>query len=297
MRDPDLTQRLATELGQVEWPEGEELRRTARRRARRSALAASLSVLVLLSGVWVASTRPSQPRAEQADLFGAAAAPPMLTSAPATDGPSDPAWIPPEALLSPEDVGPGLVAGRASVDQDRPVGNWAFTLAPCPTYPKVRAYEGVLEFRRQQTVEYPPKIEGRPETSVPVLHQTVMRLPGTGARQLVDEAAEAVTACPKYLATVGDQVAERTKVRTSHVWVLVGRDFAGDDSLLFEHRMTAFTGERDTDLGSAAVLVVRVGDLVATVEKVDIDSDDPAATRKLGVRAAARLCAAAPRGC
>ncbi|GIF64698.1 hypothetical protein Ais01nite_27330 [Asanoa ishikariensis] len=302
MRDPDLTHRLASELGRVEWPEGEELRGIARRRTRRSALAASLSVLLLLSGVWVVSSRPFQPRPEQADLFGAAAAPPLAMTvapvpAPTTIGPHDPAWIPPEALLSPEDVGPGLVAARVSVDENRPVGNWAFTLAPCPEYPKVRRYQGDYQFRRQQTVEYPPKIEGRPETAVAVLHQTVMRLPGTGARQLVDEAEQAAQACPKYLASVGDEAAKRTKVRTSHVWVLIDRDFAGDDSLLFEHRMTALTGTQDTDLSASAVLVVRVGDLVATVEEVDVSKADPAATRKLGTRAAAWLCAAATPPC
>ncbi|SNT18315.1 hypothetical protein SAMN05421812_103587 [Asanoa hainanensis] len=315
MRDPDLTQRLAAELGRVEWPEGEALRRIARRRSRRSALAASLSVLLLLSGVWVASMRPFQARTEPADLFGAAAAPPPAatqapastataapepppapTLAPKTVGPHDPAWIPPEALLSPEDIGPGLIASRSTADQKQPVGNWAFTLTPCPTYPKVRTYKGVYEFRRQQTVEYPPTIEGRPETATAVLHQTVMRLPGTGARQLVDEAVEAVEACPKYVSSVNADTAKRTKVSTSHVWVLVDRGFAGDDSLLYQHLMTAVTGDQDADLGGSTVLVVRVGDLVTTVELVS-GSAKAISPEKLGARTAAWLCAAATTPC
>ena len=131
-----------------------------------------------------------------------------------------------------------------------------------------------------------------------MLQQTVMRLPGDGARQLVAEAFEAATICPKYVSATGDEgggPAKRTKVRTTHAWSLVDRGFAGEESLLFEHRMTAATGTGDADLGGAAVLVVRVGDLIATVEQVN--GDHPASTRKLGTRAAAWLCAAATPPC
>jgi len=298
MRDPmrdqvDLSQRLAADLGRVRWPAAEELRRIARRRSRRAALASSLAVLLVLSGVAVVAARPFQRPVEQIDLYGAVAAP-----APTTIGPRDPAWIPPEALLSPEDIGPGVVTQWALVDQDQPVGAWALSLTPCTDYPRVSTYEGSYLFRRQQTLAYPPKIKGRPGTPVAVLHQTVMRLPGNGALQLVEEAVDAVRVCPTYIAPypgTSDLTLNRPEVAANHVWTLVDKNFAGDDSLLFEHRRTAIEPKGATDLGASAVLVIRVGDLLTTVEQVNGDS--PAAARKLGSRAAAWLCAAATSPC
>ncbi len=298
MRDPmrdqvDLSQRLAADLGRVRWPAAEELRRIARRRSRRAALASSLAVLLVLSGVAVVAARPFQRPVERIDLYGAVAAP-----APTTIGPRDPAWIPPEALLSPEDIGPGVVTQWALVDQDQPVGAWALTLAPCMDYPRVRTYEGGYLFRRQQTLAYPPKIKGRPGTPVAVLHQTVMRLPGNGASQMVEEAVDAVKVCPTYVGPYpvpGDPAVSQPEIHASHAWTLIDTDFAGDDSLLFEHRRTAMEAKGETDLGASAVLVIRVGDLVTTVEQ--LNGDSPAAARKLGSRAAAWLCAAATSPC
>ena len=297
MRDPmrdqvDLSQRLAADLGRVRWPAAEELRGIARRRSRRAALAASLAVLLLMSGVAVVATRPFQRPVQQIDLYGPVAAP-----APTTIGPQDPAWIPPEALLSPEDIDPGVVTQWTLVDQDQPLGAWALTLASCSDYPRVRTYEGGYLFRRQQTLAYPPKIKGRPGTAVAVLHQTVMRLPGNGALQLVEEAVDAVKVCPSYIGPYpapGDPAVSQ-EVAATHVWTLIDKDFAGDDSLLFEHRRDATDAEGETDVRTSAVLVIRVGDLVTTVEQVD--SDSPASARKLGTRAAAWLCTAATSPC
>jgi hypothetical protein len=291
----DLTQRLAGDLGRVQWPPGEEIRRIARRRNRRATVAASLSVLLLLSGVWVVATRPFQaPPGQSADTFAAAPEPAAST----TVTPDNAAWIPPEALLTPEDVGPGLVAARVSIDQNQPVGDWAFTLAPCPQYQAVRTYQGVYQFRREQTLEYPPKIPGRPETGVAVLHQSVMRLPGAGARDLVREAVEATAACPKYTSTgalTGDVATEKqqVKVRTTHVWEVLDKGLAGDESVLFEHRIMA--SDAGVDLGGTEVLVIRVGDLVATVEQVNGEGTE--ATQRLAKRAAAWLCTAATPPC
>ncbi|MEV0715953.1 hypothetical protein [Asanoa sp. NPDC050611] len=300
--DADLAARIAADLAQVKWPAGDEIRRTARRRTRRSVLAASLSVLVLFSGIWVVATRPLQAPPLQT---GFAAAPESVPEpVPTTIGPGDPAWIPPEALLTPEDVGQGLVASRVSVDQDRPVGDWMFTLAPCRNYLSVRTYEGVYQFRRQQTVEYPPKIPGQPETGMPVLYQTVMRLPAGAAEQMMSDAVTVAKVCPKYVsegtlsaaeAGRSGQVVKQLPVQTTHAWQLVDRGFAGDESLLFKHTMVASTGARRADLGASAVVVLRVGDLVATVEQVD--GENPARTRKLAARAASWLCTTATPPC
>jgi hypothetical protein len=294
----DLAQRLAADLGRVSWPPVEEIKAVARRRSRRSALAASLSVLLLLSGVWVVTARPFQTTAEPTlDAF-AGTPPPVAT----TIGPDDPAWIPPEALLTPEDVGPGLIASPMSTDQDRPVGAWAFSLTPCPAYRSVRTYGGVYQFRREQTVEYPPKIAGKPDTAMAVLHQSVMRVPGGGAQELVEGAREAAKACAKYessgMAAITDDrgtVDKQVKVSTTHAWALLDENFAGDQSLLFQHRMIANLGVKQADLGDSAVAVIRVGDLVATVEQVNGES--PATTRKLAARAATWLCTAAAPPC
>jgi len=113
----DLAQRLAADLGRVSWPAAEQIRREAKRRSRRTAFAASFCVLLLLSGVWVGTARPFH-RSAPVETFAAAPRPVATTI-----GPGDPAWIPPEALLTPEDVGPGLVASRLSVDQNRPAGS------------------------------------------------------------------------------------------------------------------------------------------------------------------------------
>ncbi|GIF73752.1 hypothetical protein [Asanoa siamensis] len=300
--DSDLAARIAADLGQVRWPAAEEIRRSARRRTRRSVLAASLSVLVLFTGVWVAATRPfDQPPATQPEF---AAQPSLPEPVATTVGPGDPAWIPPEALLGPEDVGAGLVVSRVEVDQDRPVDGLVFALEPCPAYPKVRTYQGAYQFRRQQTVGYPPKVPGQPETAMAVLHQTVLRLPDGGARELMTEAVRGAEVCGKYVSSgtlsatndeAGGAVVKQMKVETAHTWSLLDRGFAGDDSLLFEHRMTAYAGRMDTDLGVSTVVVLRVGDLVATVEQVN--GDPPDSTRKLATRAAAWLCTAATPPC
>lgn len=291
----DLTQRLATDLGRVQWPAGEEIRKIARRRNRRAAVAASLSVLLLLSGVWVVATRPFQ--AQTADTFASAPEP----AASSTITPGNAEWIPPEALLTPEDVGPGLVATRVSVRQNQPVGTWAFTLQGCPAFAKVRTYQGVYQYRREQTLEFPPKIPGKPETGLAVLHQSVMRLPGGAARDLVREAVAVTEACPKYSsvgllsALTGDPEMEKqqVKVQTTHVWVELDKGFAGDESVLFEHRITGATPA--VVLGVSAVVVVRVGDLVATVEQVNGESTE--STRRLAKRAAAWLCTASTPPC
>ncbi|GAA1839627.1 hypothetical protein [Asanoa iriomotensis] len=304
--DADLAARIAADLGRVQWPAAEEIRRTGRRRTRRSVLAATLSVLLLFSGVWVAAMRPFQaPPAQTATGFAAQAQPQAQPQpVPTTIGPTDPAWIPPEALLTPEDVGQGLIASQVSVDQDRPVGDWMFTLAPCREFLTLRTYEGVYQFRRQQTLQFPPKIPDQPETGMAVVHQTVMRLPGDAARQLMSDAVTVNEVCPKYVskgtlsaadAARGDKVVKQMPVQTTHAWQLLDRGFAGDESLLFEHRMSASTGVRSADLGASAVVVLRVGDLVATVEQVDGES--VASTRKLATRAARWLCTAATPPC
>ncbi|MEV4617997.1 hypothetical protein AB0J74_04655 [Asanoa sp. NPDC049573] len=295
MRDEiDLTQRLAADLGRVRWPAGEEIRKIARRRNRRAAIAASLSVFLLMSGVWVVATRPFQPAAPTADTFAAAPEPPAST----TITPDNAEWIPPEALLTPEDVGPGLVAARVSVEQNQPVGAWAFTLAGCPAFAKVPTYQGVYQYRRDQTLEFPPKVPNKAETGLPVLHQSVMRLPGGAARDLVREAVAVTQACPKY-SSIGllsgdpELAKEQYKVKTTHVWLQLDRDFAGDESVLFEHRITGASPA--VVLSVSAVVVVRVGDLVATVEQVNGESAET--TRRLAKRAAAWLCTAATPPC
>jgi len=306
MSDPmreqiDLSQRLATDLATVTWPPSAELRRVARRRTRRAAFAGAFSVLLLVSMVWYVGVRPGLSPA--APAAGPLASTPLASAPSATIGPGDPAWIPPEALLTPEDVGPGLVAGTVSVDQNQPIGQWAFTLSPCPEYPRVPRYQGVYQFRREQTVEIPPKVQGRPETGVAVLHQSVMRLPVRAAEEIVGDAREVAQACAKYTASGvisamtddGNPVDGRVKVRATHAWLLLDEGFAGDQSLLFEHQMTTASDDGMTELGAASVVVVRVGDLVATVEQVDGQSADVA--RKLGMRAAAWLCTASTPPC
>ena len=85
------------------------------------------------------------------------------------------------------------------------------------------------------------------------------------------------TVCPKYTSTGyadrrrrdGEAAAKSPARRTSGQ--LLDKGFAGDESVLFEHRiMTPDAGV--ADLGGSEVLVIRVGDLVATVEQVNGDS-------------------------
>jgi len=296
----DLARRMAHELAAVRWPDAEEIRAIGRRRTRRATVAATLSVLLTVSVAWAAVGRPGwPPRSEPAPVL----AEPL--AAPASAGPEATGWIPPEALLTPEDVGPGLVAGQVTTDQNRPVGRWAFTLHTCPAYPAVKTYQGVYTFRREQTVGFPPKVPGEPETGVAVLRQSVMRLSPDGAAEMVTDAREVTRACAKYESSgvlsafaddgTGAGTAKQLKVRTTHAWQLVDENFAGDESLLFEHQIVAETGKDRTDLGAASVAVIRVRDLVATVEQVDGGGVE--VTRRLGKRAAAWLCTAATPPC
>ena len=96
MHEPSrLIERIAADLADVRWPDAAEIRaRLVRRRRRRAMAAGGLATVVA-----IAVAVPAVLNLHTADDSGPAVA--------AADRLVE---IPPEALLQPEDVGPGLVA-------------------------------------------------------------------------------------------------------------------------------------------------------------------------------------------
>ncbi|RKF22862.1 hypothetical protein D7I43_30995 [Micromonospora globbae] len=213
--------------------------------------------------------------------------------------------IPPEALLQPEDVGPGLVIERVNVLEDG-TGYYANAMAVksvllpvqamCPAYQALNLPPRSSRYYREHTVQRPATTRGRPEQIDPEVQESVVRLTDEAtAAKVLDDVRLVVTTCARYVSagpiTQGGVVAQ---AEATHEWSALDADFIGAGSLIVRHSISVRRAGSGEMVERSAYLsgYVRVGDLVAVLTQLD---DDPQRARDLTVRAAQRLCAATPR--
>lgn len=283
---PELIERIAADLAAVRWPDAAEIRRLARRRRRRrAAVAGGLATIVAI----------------------AVAAPVALFRSAGDDsGPIGTAErlieIPPEALLQPEDVGPGLVALRETVEENRPVSSLRISTVglTCPAYPSLDLYAGPYRYLRAYTLQTPPTDPGDPTTGDGVLRQVVLRMDDGLASRVADDLKSAATTCADYVVSgpADDGRGGAVQVEATHRVRIVDEGFAGDQSFVLTH-YTEVTRTADgrpyAEPGTRVQAVVRVGDLLALISWTD--AVEASEARRLAARAASWLCVASNPPC
>lgn len=234
---------------------------------------------------------------------GAVVPEPAASTAYVVEG--DPAWIPVEALLQPADVGPGHHVENDHTGQPGADPTWSFAVGECAAYAGTGMdnFKGYA-FQRFDSVVPDGHTGGDPGT----VFVEVRRYPGAVAATVAADVPQMVSACPTHNSAVAAGVAGNGSVGASrhpaHVvntWTVIGKGFAGNDSLLIREetveiddstgQQVKVNGETSSVLTSA---LVHVADLVAVVQSRTTDS---ALLRDLGTKAAARLCVAAIPRC
>ncbi|MEW2376338.1 hypothetical protein AB0883_09575 [Micromonospora sp. NPDC047812] len=282
MRDEmTFVEQVHRDLRDVRWPEPAEIRARARRRSRRTAVLAAVAVLVVVS----ASAVAVGDRSGQRELSPAA-------SPPRPAAPAARVEIPPAALLQQADLTArsGLQLSEAGLGGTVDVG-----LSRCASArgSYTRASESWIS--RSQTVLRPATGGGRPGDTLVV--QDLHRMRGDGATRFFEALRAQLPACREWRATRsvhwGD---ESVTVEDVHRWDVPRRDFAGDESLLLRHSVSATLDQADgqAESGPDMTVVVRVGDLLSVLLLEPASEDEMV---RLGRMAAARMCAAANPSC
>jgi hypothetical protein len=282
-RLPELADLLARDLAHVHWPAPDGIRARARRRSLRTALAAPLAVLVLVTSVWLLA-RPAENRAIPGP---AASVTPTATRSLETTEP--PGWVGAEVLVRPADVGAGYGVDNVYTYAPGEYPTWQFDLQPCAAYNAL----GVTAYR-DYTWMGGHTVAKQVTTNTPGdVHAQLMRYPDSAAAaRVVADVRRVVRACANFDDAGGEASTEERPARVVHRYGKIDEGFAGDESLLLRHRVEhvdASTGKRLPDHQNASVemiAVVRVGDLV---EILLTDQDDPARMRRIAVAAARHL--------
>jgi hypothetical protein len=207
-------------------------------------------------------------------------------------------------MLQPDDVGSGLVIERVNV-QEAGAGLYANAMrvksvflpveAMCPAYQGLNLPPRPSRYYREQTVQRPPTIPGRPEEVDPEVHESVVRLTDKAtAAKVLDDVRLVVTTCARYV-SAGPITTDGAVVQAeaTHEWSALDADFTGAGSVIVRHSITVRRAGSGEVMERSAYLsgYVRIGDLVAVLTQLD---DNPQRARELVVRAAHRLCAATP---
>lgn len=287
MRDHTLhlVDRVDQAIATVRWPAPEEIRAEARRRTR-SRLASAAAALAVLVGTGAVAV-----------VFG-----PVRYGERVPVAAAQRVEIPEQALLQPEDVGPGLVVRDVGTSPEQPAFRTPLYLDLCPTDPAAERYRASsLAFRRHSI----QKVRTKPsDPYLAVVTEAVGRLPAAEAGQVINNRLLAMAACHSF-STPGEVVRDGVVVpiQQHHGWSVQAGDLGGDESVLLRKSSWVTrvdTGELLPDVAAnrvhriQQVALVRVGDLVATVTIEDEDEDG---IRHLASVAAQRLCRAANPGC
>ncbi|MEV6813546.1 hypothetical protein [Micromonospora sp. NPDC051296] len=293
MRDEDLrlVEAVHRELRDVRWLEAADVRAVARRRSRFRAAGAAVGVLVVLSASAVAVTAlPAEG--------------PLMGTAPAS-APKARVEIPLDALLQPEDMStrvdaPFTQAGFGEPIKIEPV--WTQCLEERGISP---AWE-TSRYSRSQLLRRIPPVE---DDSVlgwdrsTQLIQDVYRISPELERTFFAGIERRIKPCldwgnvqPRLIAP--DEWADLFQRQR---WEVVGRGFAGDESVLIRHSiLETRRGDASGEVlgGPTAVFttaVVRLGDLVTVFNTAGWGNDSE--LRQLAVVAAKRMCVAANPPC
>ncbi|MEU1685663.1 hypothetical protein [Micromonospora sp. NPDC005707] len=308
MRDDDLTfvELVQRDLHSVRWPEPAEIRARARRRSRRTVVAAALAVLAVASGTaLVEAGRAAGPTSAVGDggPTGTVAASPV---APAPSGRAD---IPEAVLLEPRDltVKTGVRLGDTGLAEPVRVDR---QLESCAREQGIYLQPTVSRYSRSRILLRP--VAGA-SGDVPVLSQDVYRVDPPWGLGLFGDIDRMLAACPQWqTSSLLTQAGRTVTAETEHRWEPAVTGFAGDQSVMLRHvtdqARDQTSGKAVGPAGSVDVtLVVRLGDLVTvivpgpgTIED-RVDGSGPglsyAQLEALGRVAARRLCGAANPGC
>jgi hypothetical protein len=291
----DLMHRLYADTDQLPWAGADQVRARGRERARSqrglAVLATAASVgLAASGGVLLAGSPATGPGVGSAATTSPATSAPATTARattmPATTAPMTPTatpsptrpptvatpsvtpggrtTVPDEAMLRPEDFGPGARSEvPLSVD-----GQFAFVISLCPAADPNWEDSVGAGIRREISLT-----QGDGPTARSVTELVQSRRPGQ-ADVYLDNVIAVARLCADHRRTYGE-TGERVRITE------VDRNFAGDRSVLY--RM------QDADQVAWYAFVIE-GDLVAELYR--FDATDAAGMRTLSVRAAARLAAA-----
>ncbi|MEV0397719.1 hypothetical protein [Polymorphospora rubra] len=280
---PEIARQLAFDLSEVAWAAPEKIRARARRRTQVRVLAGAVPVVVVLALVfgYVAPVgtdeRPAPP----------AGPTPSPTPVVRVTGGIE---VPQEALLQPDDVGPGLETAKLIA---MPItGPTLFMQAGCPEFPS-------LPYRHlsygMQVVQRPSDVPTKANHDRWIVSQSVQRLPVDVAAGAVEDVRRVATDCARYESRDRRGIRDEwTLVDTTHTWTLLGEDFVGDGSVLLEQRITADWHHPVDPILVQQFAVVRVGDMLAVIRLAIADRELAA---RIVTKAAERLCVTANPGC
>ncbi|MGC4786564.1 hypothetical protein ACLQ22_01780 [Micromonospora sp. DT178] len=287
MRDEmTFVEQVHRDLRDVRWPEPAEIRARARRRSRRTAALAAVAVLVVVSASAVAVGDRSGQRG-----LSPAASPPRPAA------PVARVEIPPAALLQQDDLTArsGLQLSEAGLGGTVDVGT---ALGRCAARRESGVPAQETWVSRSQTVLRPATGGGRLGDVLVV--QDLHRMRGDGAARFLDGLRRQLTVCREWreLRSI-EWGGESVTVEDVHRWDVPRRDFAGDESLLLRHSVSATLDPVDGRAPGRpsvpdATVVVRVGDLVSVLI---LEPTAEADLVRLAGLAARRMCAAANPSC
>ncbi|MEU0151471.1 hypothetical protein [Micromonospora fulviviridis] len=294
MRDDDVTfvELVHRELHTVRWPEPAELRSRARRRSRRTAVAAALAVLAVASGAALVEAGRAAPHA------------PLSAGVPASAQPMTTTWtaaeVPAEVLLEPTDLRTKTGVPLTDTGLGEAV-RLDEMLLYCRKSQRLRAEWEPSRYSRSVTVvrERPGAEDQRPGQVLAM--QDVYRVAPDVADRVFAGMDQLLAPCRSWRAAGPTQWQGKTiRAQVVHSWQEVDNGFAGDESVLLRHTVSQArnldTGEPLGDVTRPeSRAVVRVGDLVSVIQ-VGRDGTE-ADLRQLAVVAAGRMCPAAHPRC
>lgn len=292
MRDEmSVVEPMHRALCDVRWPEAAEIRARARRRSRRTALLAGVTLVGTLAVVTVAVvSRPSgyQP-AIPPPVPAAVGSPPASPAGQVAAVRSD---LPPELFVQQSDL-----VVRTELHLDEAVAGGTVTLGfgrdRCDLGPETEAWTS----RSQTLLRWSA---GGPNRLGDILVvQDLYRFRDDGAARSFAEIRETIVTCPQQEVWTADYEGRAINMTAVHRWDTPRVDFAGDESFLLRHSSSLLPnpvlGELQTVANSPDLRVVlRVGDLV-TVLFVSMAGE--AELVRLADVAARRMCIAASPSC
>ncbi|MFF4876568.1 hypothetical protein [Micromonospora sp. NPDC000668] len=288
MRD-DLAfiERVHRDLGDVRWPEPQEIRARARRRSRRAVVAAT--VVLTLAGV----------SAFVVTSGGRELAPPQVAASASPDAPAR-GEITADSLVQPADLAQPAQVQLSQSGLGEPV-LIEDMLGYCRQSRGMTPVWETSRWSRSQTLlrEGP---DGAALTPTDVLlSQDLYRVTPDAAESFFGDLDRRVAPCAEWRSVGPYEVAGSTGTGEAvHRWAVVQRGFAGDGAALLRHTVSQ---PRDQKTGKAigggprstSIAVVQVGDLIAVLTLGE-DGTEPELSR-LAETAARRMCLAANPSC
>lgn len=293
-----LVQRAATDIGTVRWADAKQLRRIARRRTVRSLAVAPVTVLLTVAMVWGLAAQnhdraPMPPAASSSAPTTSESPSPSASPSSSVPAPSaDSWWIPGDAMLQPEDVGPGVVADNELTSVAGEDFAWYFYMDGCPSLAGLHDAYRRHQFMRSVNLTLPVA----DESGLPIVFAEVRRYSEPDAKLVIGDVQRLVAACPRI--TGGSEASTPTKPAAG-VWTygITGTGFAGDEALLIKQHSYSIDQATGKVVGNditTTSAVVRAGGLIVVLST---ERDQPDQMKALAGKALRRLCNAGLTRC